>query len=194
MPAPRPNELCNPPNPLAIWAFILGLAGFFLSIVVLGGLLGLIAVILGLVAARRAGKQTFAVVGIVTGAIAVPAAIVALTVWIAVLNGHAQFSSSSRRAATIATISNTRNAVNSFEIDNGRFPTTEEGLNALLLAPPGLPSWQGPYLDKFPADAWGRPLIYLFPGIYDPTGYDLSSVGADGIEGDEDDIQKNTEE
>jgi general secretion pathway protein G len=194
MPAPRPNELYTPPNPLAIWAFILGLAGFFLSIVVVGGLLGLIAVILGISAARRAGKQTFAITGIVTGALAIPAALVALTVWIAVLNGHAQFASSSRRAATIAAISNTRNAVSSFEIDNGRFPTTEEGLNALLLAPPGLPTWQGPYLDKFPADAWGRPLIYRFPGDDDPTGYDLNSAGSDGVEGDDDDIQKNTQD
>ena len=100
MPAPRPNELYTPSNPLAIWALILGLAGFFLSIIVVGGLLGLVAVILGISAARRAGKQTFAIAGIITGALAIPAAVIALVFWIAVVGGHTRFSSTSRRAAS----------------------------------------------------------------------------------------------
>jgi len=188
MPAPRPNELYNPSNPLAIWALLLGLAGVFLSIVVVGGLLGLVAVVLGISAARRAGKQAFAVAGIITGALAIPAAVVALTVWISVIHAHWVFQSNSARQATIATISNTKTALAIFETDTGRFPTTSEGLEALLQSPPSLTTWQGPYLDKFPDDAWGRPLAYKCSGIDEPAGYDLFSVGPDGIEGTEDDI------
>jgi general secretion pathway protein G len=73
----------------------------------------------------------------------------------------------------------------SFEI--GHFPSTAEGLQALIQNP-GLESWKGPYLSKkeLPKDPWERPYIYKSPG--DHNDFDLSSAGADGIEGNEDDI------
>ena len=84
-------------------------------------------------------------------------------------------------------ISNMKVPLDRFEIDVSRYPTTEEGLGALVTQPPGLPEgkWQGPYLDKVPVDPWGKPYIYRFPGT-NGTDYDLYSLGPDGREGGDD--------
>jgi general secretion pathway protein G len=73
-------------------------------------------------------------------------------------------------------------ALDEFRLDTGRYPTTEEGLNALREKPEGLETWDGPYLPKpVPPDAWGKPFQYKSPG--DHGQYDLFSYGADGAEG-----------
>jgi general secretion pathway protein G len=73
-------------------------------------------------------------------------------------------------------------ALDLFNLDVGRYPTTEEGLKALRDKPEDMPSWGGPYLDKgIPKDPWGRPYHYKCPGDHGP--YDLYSFGADGAEG-----------
>lgn len=74
-------------------------------------------------------------------------------------------------------------ALDLFYLDNGRYPTTEEGLEALVEAPASLPEWAGPYLKKksVPSDPWGRPYRYAAPGQHGP--YDLYSHGADGAPG-----------
>jgi general secretion pathway protein G len=84
-------------------------------------------------------------------------------------------------------ISNLKMPLQRFEIDVNRFPSTEEGLAALLTQPPGLPEgkWQGPYLDKPAIDPWGKPYIYRFPGT-NGTDYDLYSTGPDQREGGDD--------
>lgn len=75
-------------------------------------------------------------------------------------------------------------ALDSFRLDNGRYPTTEEGLNALREKPDGLKNWDGPYLPKpVPNDAWDNEFHYTSPGEHGK--YDLSSYGADGAEGGE---------
>ena len=69
-----------------------------------------------------------------------------------------------------------------FDAENGRFPTTSEGLQALVSNPGNLPNWKpGGYLDKttIPNDPWGRPYVYQWPGSND-ADYDLYSLGADG--------------
>lgn len=74
-----------------------------------------------------------------------------------------------------------------FSLDNGRYPTTDEGLEALTNQPTGLDKWNGPYLKKkvIPDDPWGRPFRYESPG---QNGlYDLYSYGADGTPGGEGD-------
>jgi general secretion pathway protein G len=68
-----------------------------------------------------------------------------------------------------------------FNHDCGHYPTTSEGIAALLQAPPALQGWRGPYLDKLPMDPWGRPYVYQSPGTHNPTSFDLSSLGPDGI-------------
>lgn len=78
-------------------------------------------------------------------------------------------------------------ALDLFRVDVGRLPTTDEGLQALLIAPPGVDRWRGPYLKKKGAivDPWGRVFIYQRPG---KSGeYDLMSFGADGKPGGEGD-------
>lgn len=80
-------------------------------------------------------------------------------------------------------------ALDLFEMDNGRYPSTQEGLQALVKSPPNAPSWKGPYLKKgIPVDPWGRPYVYRSPGRFNPEDYDLLSYGPDGIEGGGDDI------
>lgn len=78
-------------------------------------------------------------------------------------------------------------ALDLFEMDNGRFPATQEGLAALRINPASLPNWKGPYFRKDPKDPWGRPYFYKSPGTYN-SDYDLYSAGPNGVEGDSDDI------
>lgn len=70
-----------------------------------------------------------------------------------------------------------------FYLDNGRYPTTEEGLSSLVTQPSGSQQWDGPYLRKnsVPADPWGHAYIYKSPG--ESGAFDLMSYGADGAQG-----------
>lgn len=73
-------------------------------------------------------------------------------------------------------------ALDIYRLDMGRYPSQEENLNALLEAPENASRWQGPYLEKsIPADPWGQPYIYRFPG--ERGEFDLFSYGADGQPG-----------
>ncbi len=80
--------------------------------------------------------------------------------------------------------------LDAFEVDTGRYPTTEEGLRALIEAPAGVNGWHGPYLKRNTVqnDPWGRPYVYVCPGSHNTNGYDLHSFGPDGQDGTEDDI------
>jgi general secretion pathway protein G len=74
-------------------------------------------------------------------------------------------------------------ALDQFRIDVGRYPTTEEGLQALVAQPSGEASWAGPYLKKgVPPDPWGRPYLYQQPGTHGGD-FDLQSYGKDGRSG-----------
>ena len=72
-------------------------------------------------------------------------------------------------------------ALDAYRIDMGRYPSTEEGLVALSVAPVNSPEkWRGPYLSKkIPLDPWGRPYEYRIPGTNN-SEFDLISLGADG--------------
>ena len=80
-------------------------------------------------------------------------------------------------------------ALDSYRLDNGRYPTTAQGLQTLRAAPTVQPlpnNWQGPYLRKeVPLDPWRNSYIFISPGTVNPTGYDLLSLGADGEYGGE---------
>lgn len=78
-------------------------------------------------------------------------------------------------------------ALDNFRLDNGRYPTQQEGLQALLTPPEGLANWNGPYLRKrnLPTDAWGFPFHYEIPPRRGGLDYDLYSLGADNAEGGE---------
>jgi general secretion pathway protein G len=76
-----------------------------------------------------------------------------------------------------------------FEIDTGRFPTSQEGLKALVDEPGNVQDWRGPYIKRgVPTDPWGNEYVYRYPGEHNETGYDLYSFGPDGQSGNEDDI------
>ncbi len=79
-------------------------------------------------------------------------------------------------------------ALELFELDNGRYPTSEEGLNALRGKPSDLESWRGPYIKKrIPVDPWGNSYQYKCPGEHGDD-YDLFSCGPDRVVGGGDDI------
>jgi general secretion pathway protein G len=182
-----------PRNALAVWALILGLAGLVLSVVVVGGLLGLVAALLGSIATTQPGRKGMAVSGIVMGGLSLPVAFYALLFCLFILP-TLPFLEKSRHVGTISEISNVKTALGVFKTDVGRYPTTAEGLQALVTSPAGIgAAWRGSYFERLPADKWGHPLVYRCPGTADPTSYDLLSVGPDGIEGTNDDILKDTE-
>jgi len=82
-------------------------------------------------------------------------------------------------AAKVDINSNIATALKLYELDNGMFPTTEQGLMALMVKPTRSPvprNWSGPYLERLPRDPWGRTYIYKFPGTHG-FDYDLFSLG-----------------
>ena len=75
-------------------------------------------------------------------------------------------------------------ALDTYRLDNGRYPSTAQGLSALNQRPAGNEKWRGPYLKKgVPLDPWGKPYIYVSPGQH--SEFDLSSLGNDGKPGGE---------
>lgn len=73
-------------------------------------------------------------------------------------------------------------ALDQYRLDTGHYPTTEQGLAALMLEPVGEAGWAGPYLKKSPpSDPWGRPYVYKAPGEH--GDFDLLSWGHDGQPG-----------
>jgi general secretion pathway protein G len=76
-------------------------------------------------------------------------------------------------------------ALQLFALDVGRYPTTSEGLEALVSNPGGLESWKGPYLSQaLPMDPWDKPYVYRCPPT-EGIEFDLYSYGSDGVEGGE---------
>lgn len=75
-------------------------------------------------------------------------------------------------------------ALNLYKLDNFKFPTTDQGLDALITKPADARNWKaGGYLDKAPSDPWGKPYLYLNPGTH--SEIDIYSLGADGQPGGE---------
>lgn len=78
-------------------------------------------------------------------------------------------------------------ALDAYRLDNDRYPTSSQGLAALLTLPTRDPvprRWRGPYLRKgLPMDPWGRPYLYESPGQANPESYDIKSYGRDGQPG-----------
>lgn len=74
-------------------------------------------------------------------------------------------------------------ALDLYKLETGRYPNTQEGLQALVQQPPGVTGWNGPYLKKktLPKDPWGNDYRYASPSPHGP--YEIRSLGADGKEG-----------
>lgn len=98
-------------------------------------------------------------------------------------------SKQARITAARTDISNLETALDSFEMDAGRYPTTDEGLRALVERPPDVAEWHGPFIKRgTPKDPWGNLYDYKYPGDHNTNSYDLSSAGPDGNLGTDDDI------
>jgi general secretion pathway protein G len=182
---------------LAIVAAALGGLALPLSIVVVGAIFGLGAIICGHFALSAANKQqstvsrNVALVGTVLGylSIAVAACIIFLQTGVAVsaLNAQVAESRIGRAQADLASISV---QLNTYEMLNKKFPTTDQGLAALVTKPTEnteLEKWTQ-LLETNPVDPWGEAYVYVYPGKENPGGFDLFSKGPDRKEGTTDDI------
>ena len=90
-----------------------------------------------------------------------------------------------RATAARTDVNNLMQALKLYRLDNQRYPTADQGLQALLTRPtagPAAPNWK-PYVEKLPSDPWGKPYQYLNPGIKGEI--DVFSLGADGQPGGE---------
>ena len=89
----------------------------------------------------------------------------------------------SRTQTAKVQIQNVMSALELFRLDVGRYPSQQEGLEGLVVAPPTAPNWNGPYLKKDSAltDPWGRKYHYTVPGKHGDV--DVYSLGSDGAEG-----------
>lgn len=84
-------------------------------------------------------------------------------------------------------IATLRTVLSEYRLENGAYPSTEQGLAALYekpTVPPVPESWDGPYIEEpVQSDPWNHPYVYKCPGEHNKQGYDLLSYGADGVEG-----------
>ena len=106
------------------------------------------------------------------------------------LIGRTEQAKVSGATTDVATFSN---ALQMFRLDCGRYPTTEEGLEALRTAPSDVQGkWRGPYTEKaIPSDPWGNPYHYTYPGTGGKDTFEVTSYGKDGQPGgtgDDEDI------
>jgi general secretion pathway protein G len=108
------------------------------------------------------------------------------------LAGRSEDARISKAKGDIATF---RGQLGAYEVDNGKYPTSDQGLKALLVkpaTPPEAKGWKGPYIEgsDLSKDSWGNDYQYVYPGIKNSAGYDLFSFGPDGQGGTEDDIHQ----
>ena len=120
-------------------------------------------------------------------------AIVGLLAGLAITNSDKIFGQGQEAVAKIFVRDSLKTSLVRYRIDLGDYPSTAEGMQALLAAPAGKGDrWRGPYIDspgnRTPVDPWGEPYQYRYPGAKNKGGYDLFSKGPDKTEGTEDDI------
>jgi len=125
--------------------------------------------------------------------ILVTLAIIGLLAGLAISNADKIFGQSQEAVAKIFVQDSLKTSLTRYKIDMGDYPSSAEGLSALLAAPGSKSDrWRGPYAEtpggKLPSDPWGEPYRYRYPGTKNKGGYDLFSSGADKVEGTEDDI------
>ena len=121
--------------------------------------------------------------------ILVALAIIGLLVGLAVVNLDKIFGGAQVQTAEMFVKQTMKVPLTSYRMHMGDYPTTQEGLQALLNPPAGRADrWRGPYVEggKIPLDPWQRPYQYRYPGTHNNSGYDLFSFGPDGQESDDD--------
>ncbi len=125
--------------------------------------------------------------------ILVVVAIIGLLAGLLFTNTGSIFTENQGKIASIFVRDSFRTTLVRYKMDLGDYPSTAEGLQALLVAPStGADRWHGPYAEvsggKIPLDPWGEPYQYRYPGTHNKGSYDLYSKGPDHIDGTPDDI------
>jgi len=116
-------------------------------------------------------------------------AILGLLVAVLVRNVGGDLDRGQRQAADLFVKSTLSLPLTNYRIDMGSYPTTAQGLEALVTRPQGGERWKGPYLEGgVPLDPWQQPYEYRYPGAQNKSGYDLFSKGPDLTAGTEDDV------
>jgi general secretion pathway protein G len=100
------------------------------------------------------------------------------------------FDDGQKQVARIFVSDDADTVLTTYRVDTGSFPSTEQGLAALVAAPENVAHWNGPYLKSAatPLDPWQHAYHYAYPGTHNPKGYDIWSIGPDGVNGTADDI------
>lgn len=119
--------------------------------------------------------------------------ILALLATLLITKTEGIFGNSQQTIARVFVRDSLKTALERYRMDVGAYPTTAEGLGALMTAPANAAGvWRGPYAEtpggKPPLDPWNEPYQFRSPGTRNKTGYDLFSKGPDKTEGTEDDI------
>ena len=117
--------------------------------------------------------------------------IIVLLAGITITNVGKLFSGSQIDVAKLFVTQGMKTALVTYRLNMGSYPSTEEGLQALVTAPSGKSDrWRGPYVErnKIPLDPWTEPYQYRCPGVHNKDGYDLWSKGPDRADGTDDDI------
>jgi general secretion pathway protein G len=123
--------------------------------------------------------------------IMVALAILGLLVALAVGNVEGIFGGAQTSTAKLFVNDTIKLPLTAYRIQMGDYPSTAEGLQALITAPANrADQWHGPYINdgKLPSDPWGEPYQYRYPGTHNKNGYDVFSKGPDKTEGTKDDI------
>ena len=115
-------------------------------------------------------------------------AILGLLVAVLVRNVGGDLDRGQEQAAGLFVKTTLTSPLTSFRIDTGNYPTTAQGLDALVAEPQGVRGWRGPYVEKLPMDPWQQPYEYRFPGTKNKSSFDLFSKGRDQTVGTDDDI------
>ena len=116
--------------------------------------------------------------------------IIALIIGAVAMNMSA-FTGSASTTTTKAKVNSIEAALMAYRMDNMTYPTQAQGIDALVNRPAGEPApkrWRQYVKPEGALDAWGRKLLFRYPGTHNPSGYDISSVGEDGVDGTADDI------
>lgn len=138
-------------------------------------------------------SKTFSRRGFTLVEILVVITIIILLAGLTITNVGKLFGSSQLDIARLFVTQSMKTPLVTYRLQMGSYPSTEEGLLALVAAPSGKADrWRGPYLEqgtKLPLlDPWGEPYQYRCPGVHNKDGYDLWSKGPDRTDGTDDDI------
>jgi general secretion pathway protein G len=122
--------------------------------------------------------------------ILVTIAIIGLLATLAIMNLGGVHENAEKAAARLMVNESIKMAIGVYRMSEGGYPSTAEGLQALVAAPAGKPNWRGPYIEKgrMPNDPWGEPYQYQSPGQHNKDTYDVWSKGPDKQSGTADDI------